>query len=379
MSNGIMKILLEDVIIYILLRFSVKSLLRFKFISKSWYSLIQSSRFKNIHINDTTTTNNEFIIFSRSFKETEGFKNVLSINCSDDHNDLVLIDLDLPYLNFTRRFNELVGPCNGLIVLTDNDVIVLFNPATRNYMSLPLNPFVCQKGFHRSFKGDIGFGFDSIGNDYKFVRISEVFLNAYWGPEKQEKKVEVYDLCIDSWRDVNPDMDQQLPSVFSNPSFEILHHGTFHWYAKTDRIFVILCFDISTEIFHNMNMPDACNVFDGKCYSLTVLNELLTLICYPPPKSNNDLTQHTMDIWIMMEYNVHQSWTKMYMIKPFPFEFPLTTWRDHLLLLQSKSGLLISYDLNSNQVKEFDLHAYPKSLRVIVFKESLISIPKRGP
>ncbi|KAK4737389.1 hypothetical protein R3W88_001086 [Solanum pinnatisectum] len=296
MSNGIMKKLPEDVITYILLRFSVKSLLRFKFISKS----------------------------CRSFEETEGFKNVLSINSSDDHDDLVLLDLYLPYLNFTRRFNELVGPCN-----------VLFNPATRNYMSLPPSPFVNQKGFHYSFKGGIGFGFDSIGNDYKFVRISKVFLDAYWGPEKQEKKVEVYDLCIDSWRDVNPDMDQQLPSVFSNPSFEILHHGTFHWYAKTDRIYVILCFDISTEIFHNMNMPDACNVFHGKCYSLTILNQLLTLICYLPPNSNNDLTHDTMDIWIMMEYNVHQSWTKM----------------DHLLLLQSKSGLLISYDLNSNEVK----------------------------
>lgn len=305
----------------------------------------------------------------------------MSLHSSDDHDDLnlVLLDLNLPYLTFTPnyQFNELVVPCNGLIILTDNDVIVLFNPATKNYMSLPPSPFVCQKGFHRCFKGGVGFGFDSIGNDYKFVRISEVFLDAYWGPEDQEQKVEVYDLRIDSWRDVNH-MDQQLPTVLWNPSFEILHHEIFHWYAKTDLIDVILCFDISIEIFHNMNMHDACNAYDGKRYGLTVLNELLMLICYPRPNRNNDPSQNTMDIWIMMEYDVYGYWNKKHMIKPIPIEFPLTIWRDHLLLLQSKSGLLISYDLNFNEVKEFDLHAYLKSLRAIVFKESLISIPKRG-
>nr|ABR18786.1 class S F-box protein [Nicotiana alata] len=381
MLDGIMKKLPEDVVIYILSRFSVKSLLRFKFISKSWYTLIQSSTFINVHLNRSTITKNEFILFSRSFRiETEGFKNVLSIISSDDYNDLnvVLQDLDLPYLTFTPNyhFNELVGPCNGLIVLTDDDdIIVLFNPATKNYMLLPPSPFVCSKGYHRSFIGGVGFGFDSIGNDYKFVRISEVFLDTYWGPEEREQKVEVYDLRSDSWRDLNH-VDQQLPTIFWNQCFEMLHNGAFHWYAVGDLTYEILCFDFSTEIFRSMKMPESCNAYDGKRYSLAVVNESLTLICYPSPDSEIDQTQNTMDIWIMMEYGVNESWTKKYIISPLPIESPLTIWRDHLLLLQSKTGQLISYNLRSNEVKEFDLRGYPESLRAIVYKESLISVPK---
>nr|XP_033513596.1 putative F-box protein At3g10430 [Nicotiana tomentosiformis] len=230
--DGIMKKLPKDVAIYILLRFSVKSLVRFKFISKSWYTLIQSSTFINSHLN-RTTTKNEFILFSRSFRvETEGFKNVLSILSSDDYDDLIpgSQDLDLPCLTFTPyyRYNELVGPCDGLIVLTDNEVIVSFNAATKNYMLVPPSPFVCSKGYHLYFIGGIGFGFDSIGNDhYKFVRISEVFLDTDWGSEEKEQKVEVYDLRIGSWRDLDH-VDHQLPTIFWNPCFEMLHHGAFH-------------------------------------------------------------------------------------------------------------------------------------------------------
>uniref|UniRef100_M1AGY5 Class S F-box protein n=3 Tax=Solanum tuberosum TaxID=4113 RepID=M1AGY5_SOLTU len=378
-----MKKLPQDVMIYIFLRFSVKSLLRFKLISKTWYTLIQSSTFINIHLNGTTIPKKEFIVCSHSIKkETEGFKNVLSILYSDDHDNIniILPDLDLPYLSFTPfyHFNELVGTCNGLIVLTDNEDIVLFNPATKTYMLLPPSPFVCQKGFNRNFIGGVGFGFDPIINDYKFVRISEVFLDSYWCPEEKVQKVEVYDMCIDSWRDLNH-IDQQLPNVHSYPCFEKLHRGTFHWYATSDLMDVILCFDIRTEIFRNMKMPDSSNYFDEMSYSLTVMTEFLTLICYHGPDSEINPIRDTMDIWIMIEYGVHESWTKKHIIKPLPIEYPLTILRDYLLLLQKKSGLLIWYNLNSNEVRELDFLAYPRSLSVIGYQESLISIPKRGP
>nr|BAQ18960.1 S10-locus linked F-box protein type-8 [Petunia x hybrida] len=383
MLDGIMKHLPEDIAMHILLRFPVKSLLRFKFISKSWFTLIESSTFINIHLNRATTTKNEFLLFSRSYREeTEGFKNVLSILSSDNNDELIPVvsDLELPYLTFTEYylFNKLVGPCNGLIVLTDFDIIVLINPATKNYMLIPPSPFVCPKGFHRSFRGGVGFGFDSIVKDYKFVTISEVFMDSEWVPDEKEQKVEVYDLRFDSWRDLNH-VDQQLPTVYYYPCFEMLYNGAFHWYAINDRLdHVILSFDISTEIFHSIKMPATGKSSSGKKYGLIVLNESLTLICYPNPDCEMDPSKDSMDIWIMMEYGIYESWTKKYIIKPLPIESPLTIWRDHLLLLQSKSGLLVSYDLSSNEVKEFDLHGYPKSLRVLVYKESLISIPKRG-
>nr|BAQ18942.1 S7-locus linked F-box protein 1 [Petunia x hybrida] len=380
MADGIMKRHPEDVLIYILCKFRVKSLLRFKGVSRTWYSLVQSSTFINLHLNRTTTTRDEFIIFSRSVrKEPNGFRNVLSILSSDNDDDLnpVFPDLDPPYLTFTEYYvyNKLVGPCNGLIALTDFEVIVLFNPATRNYMLLPPSP-ACPKGFRRNFRGGVGFGFDSIRNDYKFVRISELCMDSDWIPV-EEQKVEVYDLSIDSWRELDH-VDRQLPTVHWLPHFEIFHMGSFHWYADTDTdTMVILCFDMSTEIFRNVMMPDSCNGYDGKCYSLKILNRSLTLICYPDPFSDSDPTQDSMVIWIMMEYGAYESWTKEYTIRPLPIEYPLTILRDHLFFLESKSGHLVCYNLTTDEVKEFNLHGYPESLRVMVYKESLTSIPKR--
>ncbi|XP_016457494.1 F-box/kelch-repeat protein At3g06240-like [Nicotiana tabacum] len=380
MVDGIMKKLPEDVVIYILLKFTVKSLIRFKCISRTWYTLVQSSTFINLHLNRPTTRKNEFILFSRSIKvEPHGLKNVISIIYSDNDDDLnsIFPDLDPPYLTFSYyyAYNELVGPCNGLLVLTDFEVIILLNPATRNYMPLPSSPFVCAEGLNLSIMGGVGFGFDWIGNDYKVIRILEVFKDADWSPDVIDQKVEVYDLHTDSWREFR--VGQQFPKVHWLPHFEIFHKGAFHWYANIDDAMVILCFDMSTEIFRTMIMPDSFNDYDGKYYSLVILNESLTLICYPDSYAEIDLTQDSMDVWIMMDYGVRDSWTKKYMIRPPPFKSPLTIWKNHLLFLQNKGGLLISYDLISNEAKEFNLQGYPQSLRIIVYKESLISIPKR--
>lgn len=124
-----------------------------------------------------------------------------------------------------------------------------------------------------------------------------------------------------------------------------------------------------------MEVPETCASYDQKCYSLVVLDEYLTFICYPNPRRESSLVQETIDIWIMEEYSVNESWIKKYTIRAAPIESPLAVWKDRLLLLQDKSGLLISYDLNYDAVNEFKLDGYPGSLRVIVYKESLIPIP----
>ncbi|XP_075095031.1 F-box protein CPR1-like [Nicotiana tabacum] len=380
MADGIIKVLPEDVMMFILIRLNVKSLIRLKCVSKNLYTLLQSSMFINFHLKRTTTAKDEFILLKRSFQERPNkFKSILSFLFGvNDHIDLrpASPDQDVPYLttNNSCIFHQLLGPCRGLIVLTDSESIVLFNPTTRNYRLLKSSNFNCPLGFYHDIKG-VGFGFDSVVNDYKVVRVSEVIGDPPFNDfNVREWRVGVYDLITDSWRNLDH-VDQQLPNLCWYPCSEMFYKGAVHWFATKDMV-LILCFDLSTEIFRNMKMPDTCDFIDGKCYGLVVLDESLTLICYPNPGSVPKQGKELTDIWIMKEYGVNESWVKKYTIRPLPIESPLVIWRDHLLFLQSKSGLLITYDLHSEEVKEFNLQGFPKSLRIAIYKESLTPIPK---
>nr|XP_016451258.1 PREDICTED: F-box protein CPR30-like [Nicotiana tabacum] len=179
MVHGILKKLPEDVFILILLKLPVKSLIRFKCISKTWYILMQSSTFINLHLNHAINAKDEFIVFKLSFQEDPfQHKTILSFLFGDDDDDYltpVSPDLDVPYLTstFSSNYDQLIGPCQGLIALINIVDTVLFNPATRNYRLVPPCPFPVPKGFRRYVDG-IGFGFDSLANEYKIVMISEV-------------------------------------------------------------------------------------------------------------------------------------------------------------------------------------------------------------
>lgn len=68
MADGIMMKLPEDVASHIILRLAIKSLMRYKCISKIWYSLLQSLYFINLHVKNPSTTKNDFILFRRSIE-----------------------------------------------------------------------------------------------------------------------------------------------------------------------------------------------------------------------------------------------------------------------------------------------------------------------
>ncbi|NP_001289821.1 S-locus F-box protein type-5 [Solanum lycopersicum] len=152
MAHEILKKLPEDVIIYILLRLPVKSLILFTCISKTWYILIRSSTFINLHLNNSKTAKEEFIIFKRSLQvDPFQHKTTLSFLFGDDLKP-VIPDLDVPYLEstFVNDYDQFIGPCHGLVALISMMNTVLFNPATRNYRLLPRFPSDSPQGFRCS-------------------------------------------------------------------------------------------------------------------------------------------------------------------------------------------------------------------------------------
>ncbi|XP_059289788.1 F-box protein CPR1-like [Lycium ferocissimum] len=377
MTDGIMKKYPRDVVIQMCLQ---NFLLRFKCVSKTVCALIQSSTFINLHLNHSTTSTDGNILLKRSFKEDiEIYKAIFSFISSDceDYLKFIYPELVVPYI--TNRLSitsdKLIGPSHGLIALMDPITTILFNPSTRNYRLLPSSPFDVPKGFHRSIASG-GFGFDSVVNDFKVFRIIQVYTEDRFGyPEKGEKKVEVYELGIDIWRELDH-VDQQLPKLFWLTS-SIFYKGAYHWITSSREFKpTILCFDMSTEIFRNMEPPNTREFSSGTIHSLLILTESLCLTCYPCLGPMIDPANILMEIWIMKDYNVYESWIKKYTIRGLPTESPLAIWKDCLLLFQSKSGYLMLYDLNSDEIKELNFHGCLKSMRVIIYKESMTPIPK---
>ncbi|KAM3338200.1 F-box protein CPR1-like [Capsicum galapagoense] len=372
----------EDVLICILLRLAVKSLMRFNCISKTFYALIQSSTFVNLYLYLTTTSKDEFILFKRCLgQENNRYKTILSFLSGDEDNDYlnpISHDLDVTYLSSPYNFDndQLIGPCHGLIAWMDSVTTFLINPSTRNYRILPPNHFCCQEDFYRSIQA-VGFGFDSIANNYKVGKISIIYMvdnDDY--PQEMERKVDIYDLSVDCWRELDHTVAQLLTTFCCVSCSQMFYRGVCHWVASLDiDAYVILCFEMSTEISYSLEISETCHLINGPSCRLVILHDSLTLIYHPYREPVISVEKDLINIWIMKDYNKYESWIKKYTISGLLIVFPLAVWKGYLLLFQSRSGCLMSYNLISNVVKQFSFHGCPKSFRVLLYKDSLTSIP----
>ncbi|XP_058181371.1 F-box protein CPR1-like [Rhododendron vialii] len=345
-------------------------------VCKTWFALIQNPHFVDLHYHhrNRITRNNDSILVVRSITTADPQQQRSSIY--DDNSEVVLSfysseaptttasstnpvrlpsDLFGPGLTL-QGVVQVFGPCNGIVCLTNNVNIVLCNPATREFKAVPVPPFSYPRGL-KSLTEGVGFGYDSQDDNYKIVRIIELFNDDEDVYVYDSQRVQVFDSSSDSWRHV----DASVPLCVTHfPCFEMFFNGSFHFYGcPEDHDPVtesILAFDIHQEVFRQIPFPVVCSN-----YSLSVLHDLLALIVYEPQQVE---TQY--DIWVMPEYGVKESWTRMYMIGPLVgIHGPLTFWKDDELLMESSTGQLVSCDLNTQEIKELPIHGIPSSLHGI--------------
>ena len=204
-----------------------------------------------------------------------------------------------------------MGSCNGILCFTDfitskpKDVY-LWNPSIRKFKRLP-NTCLTQLS-----NVALGFGYDSLNNDYKVVRIS---LSTAKRPKPD---VEVYSLSSDSWKRVGLGISWR-PNVISYGFNGILAfpfvNGYLHWMIEMieegggqERRYtsMILSFDVNSEKFKELPLPDDEGSFIvTKCVSS--FKGKLALI-----KFGSGLRPHS--IWVMKEYGVLDSWNKLYVV-----------------------------------------------------------------
>ncbi|CAN6328351.1 unnamed protein product [Urochloa humidicola] len=177
--------LMEEIIMEILVRLPVKSLLRFKSVCKAWRAIINDPMFIRAHLRHSATKWEQsqcFIIsphpLDRDIPRTwpTAFSNhfrfyqwQLQQHSTSPNNENVVTFLDAK--DFPRQFNTLryFMHCDGLVFAPTNTSLYLFNPATRDAITLPdSDRNNLRRGRGRCYSA--GLGLDPRTGKYKVVQ-----------------------------------------------------------------------------------------------------------------------------------------------------------------------------------------------------------------
>ncbi|KAG5602020.1 hypothetical protein H5410_033390 [Solanum commersonii] len=291
-------ILPPELITDILSRLPVKSLLQCRCVSKSWLSLICSPEFIKTHL--SLAANNKDYIHHRVLLRVSpsecGLKNY-SLRSLLDESVVDSSDMNYPVENHCGRFWT-VGSVNGLICVSG---LFLWNPSIRKYKMLPT-----EKRFYSDMV-TYGFGYDEIHDDYKVVRVRSTCQHQ----NKHYNEFEVYSLKSDSWRSIHCLKNELLFTEVGK-----FVNGKLHW-ATCDGHFhegwSISSIDLSCEEWGVVELP--CYGEGNDVFSLGVYGSNLSMVCTDP--------RTHVDVWVMKEYGIKKSWTKMFTIKYPPYEHRL--------------------------------------------------------
>ncbi|KAM5582702.1 F-box protein CPR1 [Rosa sericea] len=328
----------QEVITNILLRLPSKSLVICTSVCKSWRSMIKDSSFIGAHLSRIINFNNHhgthllllhrFSSIRDQMSSVHGVKEeVCSLHYDNNaFDDCCEIGFQSPIAD-TEMHNEcfrVVGVCNGLVCLADDLEcygynFLIWNPSIRRLVTLPKPGLTFQTvGGYNAYHG---FAFDAITNDYKVVRLVE---DQYgWNDEQTENQtfVEIYSLAAGSWsnpRIVDPQCSlrgQRLAQAFVN--------GALHWdaYGLASKLHFILAFDVGSELFREIMIPKSLDWDSFKPWHgdlslrLSVSGDgksLALFMRYDGYTNPNSL----LDVWVMKEYCVEKSWTKLVTLRP---------------------------------------------------------------
>ena len=294
---------------------------------------------------------------------------------NDDDNDFTEhTRFDFLVDSINPRF-RVVATCNGLVCLSDDlfvytNQLYLWNPCVRKYVKLPY-PNVTF-GNRDECIHSIGFGFDAKTNDYKVLRMVSLR-----DPDcrKDRPKVEVYTLSTGEWRMVTPVLSPiRILNGRGTPAFV---NGAMHWigfrrneYDDYQLRYFVLVFDLGDELFCEIPLPEllGCNPKEDCIQLSAVYGNSIALF-------HESYLRGFLNIWVMKEYGVASSWTKVFTFTEHnpgvDLPFALGFRRNSQLVLQVQNLKLISLDLGKQNGKDLG-YQNGKDLGINTFKYTFV-------
>ncbi|OMO83245.1 hypothetical protein COLO4_22623 [Corchorus olitorius] len=354
----------EPVLMDILSRLPVKSLKRFRCVCKSWSSSFQTSYFITKH-HQNNLANNNLNLFIKFLHNIYG-SYFLDLSTEKVENFLAEENIHFPSLSNSRYFPIVSCSCKTLCLYNAVNV-ALWNPSTREFKTIPPSTIKRPAGVHSIEFQCLGFGFDSVTDDYKVVR----FVSNYFEDmdaetfSKPVHQVELYSLKSDSWTEI-PSIPHVLPCGIPWSRHHYVN-GFYYWQADKGKFeCFILSFDMANEKFSTSPLPNVGRSLAQYPMQLLDFSGWLGAMYYPW-----EGTEKSFDLWVMM----NGSWSRKLTIESIPqVDRPLGFWKNGKLFLLSLTSELVLFDPANRELKKLGNHANQNLLFLIKYFESLVPI-----
>lgn len=337
----------------ILSKLPVKSLLRFRSVSKSWRTLIDDPNFCRSHLNNFRNNCLETHLFINQYGASEHkcvvrcsktFKTTLSMDSLDSSNGCTKT---LSTSNIRGNSWFVVCYLDGLVLLRHHAPtleLTLWNPSIRRARVLHISPT-----FSENYV-DLGFGFNPFTKDYKHVRFVP-------RGENNLDSIEIYTVGIGSWRTI-----QFQDAKGSNWRWTFRH--SFAWKSICCQGILyftprnlnsdapeLVSFDLSSEVFACTSLPiEGDDILRHRTLVLLDGGSLLGLV---------EVIRNSGCVWALQSSGADidsMYWTKCYTFASTicPSEYRM---RDFLYIKKNGEMLLqwhkrvTSYDLETHDEK----------------------------
>ncbi|GLT75146.1 hypothetical protein SLA2020_468930 [Shorea laevis] len=372
----------QDTIADILSRLPVKSLTRFKGVSRRWFHDLSSNpTFITTHL--LRSAQNPSLVIRRYHVPTGFYSGIWVIRTPTEKTPFRIEDAEIPLLKTSVCYPRIVGSCNGLICLDVSPCygseFVLWNASIRQWERLPI-PLIASSKDAPIWMVSLGFGYDCFENDYKIVRI--VYFSDKNRSEDQNPlvKAEVFTWSLGFWREIEG-LDRIESCIIGGGQNAVDVKGCLNWVATglqdmSNRKFII-SFDVNKEVARRIPLPAICRAGNVKIMSH---KESLSFALY---FGGNYASQ--FEIWVMNEsVNDRGNWVKIFStenLSRFVVPVGFWTWGDiEMIMKQIKGDItsLWSYDPRNGSARSLPVDGTDYTLEPCTYVESLVSVNGRS-
>jgi F-box interacting protein len=347
-----------ELIIQILLRLPVKSLIRFKCVCKSWFSLISDPQFANSHFDLTTHTRRILLITPALESLSVDLEASLSDDSAMDSRNISFL-FPQSFLNL-----EIKGSCRGFILLRRSRNLYIWNPSTGVRKRIPLSTLDSNLNVNCFY----GFGYDQSRDDYLVFSMS-------YDPNANDmlSHLGFFSLRDNIWNEIEGTAHLPYMQSCLFPSAESLLNQTIHWLVcRYDiKATVIVGFHLIERKLLEMLLPD--DIYNGpRVFDLWVFKGFLSLL----DMWNDDAK---VEIWVMEKYNVQSSWTKTHVLSfdgiPTEYFCPKYSANNGDIVGTDTRNVLVKYNDKGQLLEHRSYSDDSFGSLVVLYTESLLSLP----
>ncbi|XP_076943724.1 F-box/kelch-repeat protein At3g06240-like [Bidens hawaiensis] len=246
----------------ILSRLPVKSLARFRCVSKLWRNYINDPYLETMHAKRAVIDDPILVTFRQfvpdhppnctpctlvSFLE---YKKEESTSTLEMRKKPPALEFMCGIEDYRYRDDMILGSCNGLLYSSQDTTLIVIHPLKKECYELPqiiITQHPKSSSWHwwhirKSIESSCGLGFDDSTNTFKMVCVV---------PSESEDVLYtmVHVLGTDSWRQI-----PQVPSTIINGE-GVFINGCLHWLPKDDSSWQVITFEMKTEEFGWIKPP----------------------------------------------------------------------------------------------------------------------------